>query len=300
MLNKRFKYDKKPTFNLNNLQLKYKNIVEIKVNSKEYRFEKVNCVVCGNNNFELLSEKDRYGLYVPTVICKDCGLVQINPRMNQESYSEFYDSEYRKLYSGEEFPSEDYLKNRQLHGKAILKLVEKQYNKPCKNKFVVEIGTGAGGILQVFKERGNEVFGVDLGSEYINYGKARGLNLRIGTVDDLNKLKIKPDIVIYNHVLEHIMNPVKELKKLRKNLKSTSIVYIEVPGINNLTKSYNLDLLKYIQNAHTYYFSLKTLKNIGDKAGFTCVYGNEEINSIFKIGDIKSKYDSDYYDTITF
>lgn len=300
MLNKRFEYNKKPAFNLNlnRIQLKYKHIVENKVGSNKYQFEKVNCVVCGNKNFELLSEKDRYGLYVPTVICKDCGLVQTNPRMNQKSYNEFYDSEYRRLYTGEDICSEAFFKNQQFQGKAIFDLIEKYIGKPLENKFVVEIGTGAGGILQIFKDIGNKVFGLDLGSEYINYGKSKGLNLKVGTIDDIKKLKLKPDLVIYSHVLEHILDPVRELKKLRENLKPTSLLYIEVPGIKNLIKSYNQDFLTYLQNAHVYHFSLKTLKNIGRKAGFSCVYGNEGINSIFKTDKIDNRYDNDYNDTI--
>ncbi len=65
-----------------------------------YSFEDVPCCVCGGRDFEPLSEKDRYGLYMPVVICRDCGLIQTNPRMTQESYNQFYELEYRKLYVG--------------------------------------------------------------------------------------------------------------------------------------------------------------------------------------------------------
>lgn len=300
MLSRRFRYDKKPILSLNKLQLKYKKIVEDKIDSGEYKFEKVNCSVCNKNSFELLSEKDRYGLYVPTVICKKCGLVRTNPRMNQESYNKFYNLEYWKLYIGKDHPNEDLFIDQKSRGKAILQLIEKIYKKPFTNKFVVEIGTGAGGILQVFKEIGNKVFGVDLDSEYINYGRKKGLNLKIGTVDKLDKLKEKADLIIYSHVAEHILNPVKELTKLRKYIKKTGFVYIEVPGIMYLKKTYHQDFLKYLQNAHTYHFSLRSLINVANKAGLILVYGDESINSIFKIGNVKNNYDNVYEDTITF
>ncbi len=57
-----------------------------------YSFEGVSCCICEEKNFELLSKKDRYGLYTPVVICKECGLIQVNPRMTQESYNQFYDT----------------------------------------------------------------------------------------------------------------------------------------------------------------------------------------------------------------
>ena len=297
MLSKRFKYDKKPILILTDLQSKYKKIVENKLKNKEYNLEKVKCIVCENEEFESLSEKDRYGLYAPVVICKICGLVQSNPRMTQESYNRFYDLEYRKLYHGEVLPVQIYFKNQKLKGERIYKFIEKVIEEPIKNKFVVEIGTGAGGILEIFKERGNTVLGLDLGSKYIEFGKQHGLNLKVGTIEELSKLKRKPDIVIYSHVLEHILSPINELKLLRKNLKPDSLVVIIVPGIKNLIKSYDQDLLRYLQNAHTYHFSLTSLKNISRKAGFDIVYGDEEINSLLKPGKINNKYKNDYLQT---
>ena len=67
-------------------------------NCKQYAFENVNCIICNSSNFELLSEKDRYGLSMSVVICKKCGLVQTSPRMNKNTIREFYDNEYREIY----------------------------------------------------------------------------------------------------------------------------------------------------------------------------------------------------------
>jgi len=56
------------------------------------------------------------------------------------------------------------------------------------NARIVEIGCGAGGILQYFKEKGNDVYGVDLGSEYIEFGRANyNLNIGTGTIDNVIK-----------------------------------------------------------------------------------------------------------------
>jgi len=234
------------------------------------------------------------------VICRNCGLIQTNPHMNQKSYNEFYDKEYRGLYMGKTFANNDFFERQVFHGNAIYDLIKKVVKKPFKNKFVVEIGTGSGGILQVFKNKKNKILGVDLGSKFINFGRNKGLNLKIGTINELKKIKEKPDLVIYSQVLEHILNPIEELKELRKYLKPSSLVYIEVPGIKNLTESYNQDFLKYLQNAHIYHFTLRTLNNVSKKAGFKLVYGNEGINSIWKVGDIENNFNNDYDNTIKF
>jgi len=106
VLSKRFKYDGKPCVSLNELQIRMKKQIERKIEEGIYTFEDVPCCVCGGENFELLSEKDRYGLYVPVVICKDCGLIQTNPRMTQDAYNQFYELEYRKLYVGKDAPAD--------------------------------------------------------------------------------------------------------------------------------------------------------------------------------------------------
>ncbi len=300
MLNKRYKFDGKPILNLTKTQLKNKKIVENKIKSGTYNFEKVKCVICGSSNFDLLAEKDRYGLRVSTVICKECGLVQTNPRMTQKSYNDFYDSNYRGLYSGHKSVSEEFFNNQIARGKSIINYIEKKTGEVLENKFVLEIGSGAGGILKPFKDKNNQVLGLDLGSEYIKFGQNKGITLKIGTLRELDKIKKKPDLVIYSHVLEHILNPYEELKILKRNLKRNSLVYIEVPGIKNLTKSYDQDFLRYLQNAHVYHFSLMTLGNLAKRTGYDLICGDENIRAIFKIGKVNNKFQNDYNKTIIF
>lgn len=300
MLNKRYFYDKKPLLKLNKLQLKVKNQIDEKVDNKTYAFEKISCVICMSDDFEPLAEKDRYGLYMPVVICKKCGLMQTNPRMNLESYNSFYDIEYPKLYVGMEKPKDDFFLKQYRHGIFIYEYIEKISGKPIKNKFVAEVGTGAGGILQYFKEKNNEVYGVDLGSEYVKFGKHKGLNLEVGTIDKLYSLKKKPDIVIYSHIVEHLLNPVDELKKLKSFLNKEGLLYIEVPGLKNLYDSYEQDFLKYLQNAHTYHFTLNSLTNCANKSGFELLSGDEFIHSLFKMGKADENYKNDCSSTLAF
>lgn len=302
-LSKRFEYDRKPSISLNELQVRTKEQIERKIKEGIYSFEEVPCCVCGGRNFELLSEKDRYGLSAPVVICRDCGLIQTNPRMTQEAYDQFYDTEYRKLYEGKDNPTEEFFEFQYERGRRIYQYLKNSFKIDLINLKVLEVGTGAGGILQYFKEKGNEVYGCDLGSEYITFGKDKyNLNLQIGTIEDIN-INLTLDIIIYSQVLEHILNPVEELIKLKSIVDKNSHIYIELPGVKYLTHSYGMDFLKQLQNAHVYYFTRTTLKNVLGKAGYDFCYGNEIIYSIFKPSLNKNNernYESDYDDVISF
>jgi 2-polyprenyl-3-methyl-5-hydroxy-6-metoxy-1,4-benzoquinol methylase len=285
LLGARFGYDGVPLLRLNDLQLRMRDQVERKVASGHYRFEKVPCCVCSSSEFETLATKDRYGLYMPIVICTRCGLIQTNPRMDQSSYSEFYNLEYRRLYNGTETASEAFFSAQRARGRRIFEYLKRNraITRSPGELSVLEVGCGAGGILQYFRDMGAKVRGVDLGTEYLEYGRSEyGLDLIQGTVADI-PADPRPDIVIYSHVLEHILVPHAELLQIHRTLSDEGgILYIEVPGVRHLLHSYNMDFLRYAQNAHVYHFTLTSLTNLLRLSGFEIAAGSEEIRSVFR------------------
>lgn len=296
ILGQRYKNDGQPTLKLNNLQLENKKQIENKVRDQIYQFEQVPCPICQIENQEVLSEKDRYGLYMPVVICKDCGLIRTSPRMNQKAYNQFYNIEYRPLYVGTEKPTAYFFEQQYVRGKRMVDLIQ-QHQKITSETFVVEIGCGAGGILKSFKDKGAQVFGNDLGEKYIQYGKeTHNLNLQSGTIHDLD-LDQKANVIVYSHVMEHILDPVKELEKVKEILDPNGLLYIEVPGIKNLATNYKSNFLAYLQNAHTFHFSLSSLQNLLKQLGFELITGNEKVEALFclkKDSQMKSEISNDY------
>ena len=284
MLAERYRDDGRATLSLNGLQVKTKESIQQKIKEGIYIFESVPCGICDGEDFELLSQKDRYGLYVSAVVCKSCGLIQLNPRMNWESYSEFYKDDYRKLYEGESLPTDEFFVSQYIKGKNIYSYLHNNgiIKEPNSRLSVLEIGCGAGGILQYFKDNGCRVKGIDLGEEYIEFGREKyGLDLSVGTLL-ATSLEFEPDIIIYSHVLEHILSVSEELKNIKEKLSSQGVIYIEVPGVKNLFKSYEMNFLLYLQNAHVYYFSLATLKRLMGHNDFEMVSGDENIRSVFR------------------
>jgi len=294
VLSARFKNNGIPSMDLNKTQKLTIKQLNLKIENNEYVFEKLNCLTCNSKDFQTLSEKSRYGVIMHVVICKNCGLVQTNPRMTKDSLYKFYENEYRKIDQGLESPNQEFFLKQYNHGKNIYNYIKQITGKPIKKKFVVEIGTGSGGILQFFKENDNKVLGLDIDREYIEFGKTKGLNLNVGTIEKISSLDKKPDLIIYSHVVEHLINPLEDLKKIRNYVNNNSLLYVEVPGIKFLEYSYNQDFLRYLHDAHTFHYTLTSLKNCMKKAGFDFIAGNEVINSLFKIGRIDENYENDY------
>jgi 2-polyprenyl-3-methyl-5-hydroxy-6-metoxy-1,4-benzoquinol methylase len=299
LLSPRFQYDKKSVVSFNDLQRKTRETVERKVESDDYNFIKPACPICDNSDeWDILSEKDRYGLYHPVKACCVCGLVQTNPRMTEDAYGEFYDSEYRLLYDGNEDYAKTRFESQKEKGKEVYGYLHNTIPNKLDGSDVLDIGCGPGGMPAYFQSEGHRVAGCDLDNNAVTYGKNQGIPLQEGTVEEID-LDWKPDIVILSHVVEHFLSPVEDLIQVRELIHENSVVYIELPGINWLSPFrtyYNSDFLEQLQNAHTYYFTARSLENLLTKAGFESIEIDESIQSVFtpsKNGD-DTEFESDY------
>jgi SAM-dependent methyltransferase len=295
LISKRFKNDDHPVFKMNKIQQLMKSQIQTKLSKGIYSLERIPCVVCNQDDFEELSQKDRYGLPFSVCVCCKCGLVQTMPRMTQDSYDQFYNEEYHKLNKGKEVPDTEYFDFQYKRGKEIYEYLDNQ-NKAPHNAYILEVGCGSGGILHYLQKHGNHVVGVDIGSDRINYGKDT-YNL------DLHNLHLKdfkprqtPDLIILSHIVEHFTSPLKELNFLTNLITPQTQVLILLPGIKKIENSYEGNLLRYLQFPHTYHFTLTTLTNLMSLAGYKLICGNEDIFSIFHFSEEDQKviFENDY------
>ena len=279
---------------LNDLQISKRDDINSKLISGEYEFESINCLVCGSASDVVITERDCYALSYSVKICSNCGFVYTSPRLNSRSYGLFYENEYRELYEGTNMASEDFFEGQRRKGLRLYKYLKSKGFITIPSMKVLEVGCGAGGILDVFKKNGHKVIGIDLGSDYINYGKSKyGLDLRVSYLEDLN-LDYKPDLVIYSHVMEHISDPIKEMKVLATICGPNTLVYIEVPGLFYIHKSYNMDMMLYFQNAHTFHFTLNSLNYLMTSCGFKGLSGNEYIKAVYCLGKSEARQLDEY------
>ena len=82
--------------------------------------------------------------------------------------------------------------------------------------------------------------------------------------DNMNKV----DLIISNHALEHTLNPLSELKKLKDLLNENGKIHFVVP-CEHVTYTYNP---KKDENNHLYSWSPMNLGNLFTEAGFKVIY----------------------------
>lgn len=266
---------------MNETQMQTRDRINQEIRHGRLRLDSTPCPICHGADFDKISEKDRFGINLSLVICRSCGLIHLNPRLTDESYAIFYDNHYNGIHLGSELDDEWY-RGRYAKGKEIFSFLEANgFIDVLRERRALEVGCAAGGIIHHFQDRGFEVKGIDLSSVRVNYGiENHGLDLHHGGLQGM-KLDSKPDLIIYSHVLEHVPDLASELEAVHENLADDGLVYIEVPGIKDLDRQH-VDLLKALQLAHVYYFSLRSLQNLMEKNGFEMLYGDEQIRSVFR------------------
>jgi 2-polyprenyl-3-methyl-5-hydroxy-6-metoxy-1,4-benzoquinol methylase len=253
---KEFNLSGTPAVACSKLQLELIAEFNRKVASGELKFESVDCL-CGCGRFDLIARVDRYGMLQDTVSCCECGLVLSNPRMTDREYADFYSTDlYRACYDGENYLCDYESRYTLKHGGHIFDEVDRVL--PVKSATsVLEIGAGGGWNLLPFMARGASVLGIDYSPSLVALGKKHNIPMRQGTFDSVSS---KFDVIVLNHVLEHLLDPLGALKKINSLCKTSGIVYISVPNILNFT-------IGQLQNAHTYYFTPRTLVRYCAQAG---------------------------------
>lgn len=154
-------------------------------------------------------------------ICKNCGFIFINPRMEGKDIKVKYEI-INKLGSVKKRQSilpDEAPKRRAFIYKSI-----KNYKKnQLKGLNILDFGGANGYNLCFFKEN-NKCFIVD----YEKWILPEGIEYLCPTINDIPE-NIRFDIIISSATFEHLINPKEILKKLSMHLTPKGILYVEVP-----------------------------------------------------------------------
>jgi len=224
------------------------------------------CILCGSNKFKKLFNVGEYKL----VKCKKCGLVKTRGEQNI-SYKKYHGDEVYKTFE-----------------KLFRNIYQKRVNMILKYKKgpgkVLEIGASMGTMLDIFKKIGWEVWGVEP-SGSAEVARKKRIKILKNTFEKAKPPKEYFDVVILNHTLEHMKNPVSVLKKVEKVLKTGGIVFVDVPNFGGISARIMGKKWPYIlPDEHVFHFTLETLQKVLEKAGFNVVVWRTQ-SGIFECAD---------------
>ncbi|MDX8390125.1 MAG: class I SAM-dependent methyltransferase [Mariprofundaceae bacterium] len=219
------------------------------------------CDLCDGQTFSNVSDRDRHGDPLSTVICCGCGLVSHATIPSEEEVAEYYRSRYRQEYHGENTPSTRRIMRAWNNGERILMRL---YNYIGKEKRLFEVGAGIGCTVKSFEHYGCDASGIEPNEDFNSFTQEK---LK-ANVENSNLFDVQPaadiDIVLLIHVIEHFTSPSRALKHIHQMLNDGGLLYIECP---NLTGPF-ATFARMFHFAHIYNFTPETLQWIAEKTGF--------------------------------
>jgi len=224
------------------------------------------CIVCGGKHFKKLISVEGKNI----VRCRRCGLVKTE---------NFREPDYKKYHRDEEYQDFE-ARFRNIFLKRI-QIIEKFFAEPGK---VLEIGCSVGILLSILKEKGWEVWGVEP-SKSAKTARKKEIKVINKIFEKASLPKGYFDLIILNHTLEHLENPLDILKKARTLLKKGGKIFVDVPNFGSLSSRILGKRWPYLApREHHYHFEPKTLRKVIKKAGFKVIFESSH-SGIFDWGN---------------
>lgn len=213
------------------------------------------CLVCKSGT-QLYLKVDGFKIYK----CIKCGFGSTqNTKLQGELYHR--DDEY--------IEEEDLFKN--IFQKRI-EIIGK-FRKAGK---VLEVGCSTGLLLSQLKEKGWEVCGVEPSRKAAERAQKRGIEVIIDSFENI-KLKRKFDLIIFNHVLEHLKDPEEILNKSKNLLRDEGLLLVSLPNFDSINPI-------LLPEEHLWHFTPTSLRILLEREGFNLLY-LKTFSNIWDYGD---------------
>lgn len=235
--------------------------------------QNVNCSNCDSDRYDIFLEPTSaesnpailYGAASGVrgtqrlVACKDCGMIYENPRYPASVIVEGY-------MASEEASHDSQYRMRVLSFYRALKKNAKHIPSPGAK--VLDIGTAGGAFLDAAKEFGFDAYGMEPSKDLVQRGKARGMQIEQGTIENHGFAEKSFDMVSLWDVIEHLPDPKPALLEIRKLLKPNGVLLINFPDIGTLQAKLAGKSFWWILSVHLHHFSRSTLRDTCQRTGF--------------------------------
>lgn len=197
--------------------------------------------------------------------CSLCGLIFVNPQPTQEALRRHYGTDTIES----EQPWESYFRHPQHQIEYLwrqrLNDLDRRLMTPGRR--LLDIGCGWGDFMFYARARGYDIQGFEFSQLVARTAREKyGLMVAVGDIGEMQFADGAFDIVTMWHVLEHLVDPVSVLGRVRRLLSPGGILVLEVPNVNFVARKSYTEPLSL--NLHLFHFTHQTLRAALEKAGF--------------------------------
>jgi 2-polyprenyl-3-methyl-5-hydroxy-6-metoxy-1,4-benzoquinol methylase len=153
---------------------------------------------------------------------------------------------------------------------------------PQEIKTILDVGCGQGAFLKLMKERtGAETWGIEMEPDVAEVAKKYADKILTGKIENMtNSIPDSYfDCIIFNDVLEHLLDPTETLKMIRPKLSGNGIVIASIPNVRYFGNLYEILLKKdweykdsgILDTTHLRFFTKLSMKRMFEDAGYKLI-----------------------------
>lgn len=226
--------------------------------------ETVSCNLCSGTSFRPHLKKFGHTI----VGCRRCGLLFVNPRLQEEDLFKRYGPDY---FIEEYLPAfgatpESYDLDVAVNRYSLYLGILEQAR--LSGRKILDVGAGAGFFIKAASQHGWEAEGVDVSETAASYGRDI-LKVRIHNrkFEDTDFGEGTFDAVTLLDTIEHLCDPLGCLSGIRRIMKKNGVLILNTPDVKSMSRLFlGKDWAVLSPLEHLYYFNQKTLAVLLEKA----------------------------------
>jgi SAM-dependent methyltransferase len=216
------------------------------------------CVACGSHNAQKLGVKNELEI----VCCRQCATIYT-------PYSPWYSSQY--FYLGY------YLKPEEVDPPACVKErleeITAEFAPYRQTNKLLDIGCGAGGLLEAARKHGWNAQGLDVSSHAAKHVRELGFEVFEGELREAAYPAAHFDVVTAAELLEHIFEPAALLREVARILRPGGLFWTTTPHARGISgRMLGLKWRCVWPPEHLQLFSIRGLKALLREAGFRDIH----------------------------
>lgn len=253
---------------------------------EEVLFENHPCPFdCPANDEPILVGRDRLHNLpgdFQVVKCRACGLLRTDPRPTLETIGFYYPQDYSPYQTTRVDPAELARSSPPLWKRIARQVIELNIVRipPLPPGKLLEIGCASGTFLHRMANEGWQVKGIEFSETAAARARSLGYPVYTGSLESAPDDGQSYHLIVGWMVLEHLHNPIKALRKLRRWARPDGWLALSVPNAAALefslfkSKWYALHLPN-----HLYHYTPQTLAKVLERGGW-------QLDSIFYQRDV--------------
>ena len=227
---------------------------------KKYLGELRSCIICNGKNLEAWAKLD----YLEAKKCKDCGMISVNPHLNDEGLSKVYQD-----YFTHRLDEKELFEKR----KIMYKIDHDWVTKFINHGKMLDVGCSGGQFLSVFDPKKWKRQGVEIDKDAAEFAKTEyDIPVSIGYFPEIS-FEEKFDLIVIRGVIEHFSDPISVLKKCSEVLKPNGFLFITATPVGN---SFAFDVYRekwhlFTPLAHIHFFTVDLLSQVLKTFGMSLI-----------------------------